>query len=128
MAAVNLWELYRVGVIGDRAGYPFGGEGPVPYFYKTPELYSRVSAIFAGIWLCLSFLSIRNQGRWCFRYFSAQPGTLVLSLLFLRASGTQHRIDGASTGKLRCSGYGISIDLNQLPAEDNYIFPFATQN
>jgi hypothetical protein len=58
MASVNLSEWYRVGVIGNIAGYPFVGEGPVPYFYKTPQLYSMVCAIFGSIWFCLSCLSI----------------------------------------------------------------------
>jgi hypothetical protein len=53
MALVNLAEWFRVGVIGNISGYPFGGEGPVPYFYKTPQLYSAVCVIFGSIWLFL---------------------------------------------------------------------------
>jgi hypothetical protein len=57
MASVNWEEWFRVGVIGNISGYPFGGEGPVPYFYKTPQLYSAVWSIFGCIWLCLTTLS-----------------------------------------------------------------------
>ena len=58
MAYMNLEEGYIVGVIRDITGYPFGGEGPVPYYYKTPELYARVNVVFGGVFLCLTLLSI----------------------------------------------------------------------
>jgi hypothetical protein len=58
MAYVNLEEWYVVGVARDIAGYPFGGEGPVPYYYKTPELYSTVNLVFGSVFLCLTLLSI----------------------------------------------------------------------
>jgi hypothetical protein len=50
MAYVNLEEWYIVGVARDIAGYPFGGEGPVPYYYKTPELYARWFGVKAKLY------------------------------------------------------------------------------
>lgn len=54
MSAINLSEWVMVGVLKRTAGYPFGGEGPVPYFYKTPELYSMVSCVFGILFLSLT--------------------------------------------------------------------------
>jgi len=58
MAYMNLEEWYIVGVARDITGYPFGGEGPVPYYYKTPELYSRINLVFGSVFLFLTLLSI----------------------------------------------------------------------
>jgi len=52
-------EFYIVGIKKDTELYPFGGEGPVPYYYETAELYATVSIIYGiafgilfgiGIW------------------------------------------------------------------------------
>jgi hypothetical protein len=54
VSAINVTEWVRVGILRRTAGYPFGGEGPVPYFYKTAELYSLVNCIFGALFLTLS--------------------------------------------------------------------------
>jgi hypothetical protein len=52
-------EFYIVAIKKDTELYPFGGEGPVPYYYETAELYATVSLIYGiafgillgiGIW------------------------------------------------------------------------------
>ncbi|TPE42627.1 hypothetical protein [Pontibacter mangrovi] len=52
LAFTNLEEWYVISILGRTAGYPFGGEGPTAYYYKTPELYALVSLtwglIFTG--------------------------------------------------------------------------------
>ena len=59
LGITGLLEFYRVGIKKVTESYPFGGEGPVPYYYKTAELYSNVqltwgiiftSAFLLGIW------------------------------------------------------------------------------
>lgn len=55
-SAINLSEWVRVGLLRRTSGYPFGGEGPVPYYYKTAELYSLVNGLFGVIFLSLTVL------------------------------------------------------------------------
>lgn len=54
---IHISEWYIVGVQQDYAAYPFNGEGPVPYYYKTPQLYSSVQ-LFSGLLelILMSFL------------------------------------------------------------------------
>jgi len=58
-AFFGLSEFYKIGIKKETEFYPFGGEGPVPYYYRTAELYSYVNLIYGiafgillgiGIW------------------------------------------------------------------------------
>lgn len=46
---VNWTEYYTVGILKNINDYPFGGEGPVPYYYKTSEMYAQVNLIWGII-------------------------------------------------------------------------------
>ncbi len=85
MTSMNLSEWYRIGIEKKTAGYPFGGEGPVPYFYKTPELYSRVNGVFAVVYLCLTLLVcwslLANKRRIGFFAFSGIIATVIIMYL-----------------------------------------------
>ena len=61
-AVMNLSEWYRIGIQKATAGYPFGGEGPIPipFYYKTPALYSIVSGISGTIFLSLTLLCTKS--------------------------------------------------------------------
>lgn len=65
MSTVFLFEWYRVAILKKIENYPFGGEGPVPYYYKTAELYSKVNFSQGIIFLSLTVLGlwalIRNK-------------------------------------------------------------------
>lgn len=50
---MNLYEFVSVGVQKQTGGYPFGSEGPVPWYYKTAELYAHVCLVWG-----LGFLSL----------------------------------------------------------------------
>ena len=52
-ALMNLSEWYRVKIQERTAQYPFASEGPLPYYYKSSELYSTVTLIWGVIFLCL---------------------------------------------------------------------------
>jgi hypothetical protein len=52
-------EFYIVGIKKDTELYPFGGEGPVPYYYETAELYATVSLIYG-----LAFGILLGIGIW----------------------------------------------------------------
>ena len=51
LALMNLSEWYIVKIQGRTAEYPFGGEGPTPYYYKTAEMYSTVNLIWGIVFL-----------------------------------------------------------------------------
>ena len=55
---ISFWEYFNVGMLKRTDGYPFGGEGPVPYYYKTPEMYSSVMLIEGIIFLLLFLLIV----------------------------------------------------------------------
>lgn len=52
MTFMNLDEFVTIGLLKQTTNYPFGGEGPVPWYYKTAELYAKVNLVFG-----LAFLS-----------------------------------------------------------------------
>lgn len=50
-AFVNLSEFVAVGVLKQTNGYPFGREGPTPWFYKSAKLYATVNLVFGLLFL-----------------------------------------------------------------------------
>lgn len=58
MTLINLSEFYLIGVLNKTDSYPFGGEGPTPYYYKTAELYSTVNLIWGLLFLITLLLTI----------------------------------------------------------------------
>jgi hypothetical protein len=60
-AFANLSEFVTVGVLKKTSGYPFGGEGPTPWFYESAQLYATVNLIF-GVLFLISF----SVGTWSF--------------------------------------------------------------
>jgi len=59
-ASIGLSEFYNVAIIKDTDLYPFGGNGPVPYYYKTAELYSTVNLIYGLIFVIIFGIGIWN--------------------------------------------------------------------
>jgi hypothetical protein len=57
-AFINLSEWYLIGFLDKTKDYPFGGEGPVPYYYKTKELYVAVNQIWGIIFGILTIIMI----------------------------------------------------------------------
>jgi hypothetical protein len=51
LALMNISEWYIVKIQNLTSEYPFGGEGPTPYYYQTAELYSRVNLIWGLVFL-----------------------------------------------------------------------------
>lgn len=60
LSIIGLSEFYKIRILKETKLYPFGGEGPVPYFYKTAELYANVNLIWGIIFLWMTFLGIWN--------------------------------------------------------------------
>lgn len=48
---LSLSEWVNVKILGRTNGYPFGGEGPTPYYYKSADLYAAVNLIWGLIFL-----------------------------------------------------------------------------
>lgn len=59
MTFMNLEEFVTIGLLKQTANYPFGGEGPVPWYYKTADLYAKVNLAFG-----LGFLTAFIVGIW----------------------------------------------------------------
>jgi len=51
MTFINLSEAYNIGILDQTGGYPFGGEGPTPYYYETAGLYAKVNLIWGLLFL-----------------------------------------------------------------------------
>lgn len=45
-------EWYQIAILDQIEGYPFGGEGPVPYYYKDKYTYATNALIWAVIFIC----------------------------------------------------------------------------
>lgn len=60
---LNFYEYITVGILEQIDGYNFGGEGPVPYFYKTAKLYWKVMLVWGIIFLTMLLLAIRTAIR-----------------------------------------------------------------
>lgn len=58
LSLMNFSEWYIVKIQGRTAEYPFGGEGPTPYYYKTAELYSIVNLIWGIVFLTVLLFTI----------------------------------------------------------------------
>ena len=76
MTIVNLSEWYRIGILKRTEGYPFGGEGPVPYFYKTPGLYALVNGVFGFVFLFLTLIVV-----WSFFGERRRIGLIAFALI-----------------------------------------------
>lgn len=55
-ALMNLSGIYLIGILNKTDGYPFGGETPTPYYYKTSGLYSKVNLVWGLIFLTILLL------------------------------------------------------------------------
>ena len=78
MTIFSLSEWYRIGIQKETIGYPLGGEGPVPYYYKTPDLYASVNGIFGAAFLFLTLLSI-----WSFFRYKKRAGAIAFALIIV---------------------------------------------
>lgn len=56
MTFMNLEEFVTIGLLKQTANYPFGGEGPVPWYYKTADLYAKVNLAF-GLGFLIAFIA-----------------------------------------------------------------------
>lgn len=58
LSLLNLSEFYQIVILNKTEGYPFDGDGPTPYFYKTAKLYSTVNLIWGLSFLTMLLLTI----------------------------------------------------------------------
>ena len=55
-SVLNLYEFYLIGILKQTEGYPFGGEGSTPYYYKSSRLYSIVNLVWGLLFFITLFL------------------------------------------------------------------------
>ena len=48
---LTLSEFYSIKILKETSEYPFGGEGPTPYYYKSADLYAAVNLIWGLLFL-----------------------------------------------------------------------------
>lgn len=48
---LTLSEFYSIKILKETSEYPFGGEGPTPYYYKSADLYAIVNLIWGLVFL-----------------------------------------------------------------------------
>jgi len=77
-ALANLSEFVSVGIFKKTSGYPFGGEGPTPWFYKSAQLYATVNLIFGVL-----FLILFSIGTWSFVRLNRKALLISFSLSML---------------------------------------------
>ena len=78
LAFLNLSEFYFIEILEQTDGYPFGGEGPTPYYYNTAKLYSTVNLIWG-----LLFLSVFIFAVWTTVKGQRKKGLLVFGVTLL---------------------------------------------
>ena len=84
---MHLEEWFMISVLGKTAGYPFGGEGPTPYYYKTTDLYVIVNLIWAIIFSATLTFGIITIVRKNVTGLFAALGTTVLMAVIMIAQG-----------------------------------------
>lgn len=57
-AYLDLSEFISISILKHINGYPFGGEGSTPWYYKSSRLYSSVMLFFAVCFIITLILSI----------------------------------------------------------------------
>jgi len=61
-AFLGFAEFYIVGIKKEIELYPFRGEGPVPYYYRTAELYTYINLTYG-----IAFAVLLGIGIWNWR-------------------------------------------------------------
>ena len=62
-AFINVSEFVSIGILKQTSGYPFGKEGPTPWYYETPQLYAKVNFGFGLLFFSafvFSFWAVLN--------------------------------------------------------------------
>jgi hypothetical protein len=61
MPFMNLDEFVTVGLLKQTTDYPFGGEGSVPWYYKTADLYAKVNLVFGLAFLAAFVTTFKHN-------------------------------------------------------------------
>lgn len=68
---INMSEFVKIGILGKTAGYPFGGEGPAPWYYKSAQVYAFVNLIFV-------ILFLGTLGTSCWMFFKSRKSLIYM--------------------------------------------------
>lgn len=80
-AFFGLSEFYKIGILKQTEFYPFVGEGPVPYYYRTAELYSYVNLTYGIAFGTLVVIAIWNWKKNKISGFTTSGLTIILILI-----------------------------------------------
>ena len=87
LAFKNLQEWYVITVLNNTAAYPFGEEGPTPYYYETKELYALVSLVWGLLFSGAFALTVATIIKKNNKIMYAAIGSTVFLLLALFIHG-----------------------------------------
>jgi len=87
LAFMHLEEWFIISVLGKKAGYPFGAEGPAPYYYKTPALYAKVNLIWGIMFSAALTFGIVKIVKKNLAGLVAALGTTILLSIIMVAQG-----------------------------------------
>ena len=109
---INVSEFVSVGILQQTKGYPFGGEGPAPWFYKTPQLYATVNLVFGLLFFSTLAFS-------CWTFIKVKKSPLFVALLATMLIVFIQFLNGQSVWDyLSCSSciiyYNLPMDKNTL--------------
>ena len=79
----GLSEFYKIGIKKRTEFYPFGTEGPVPYYYHSAELYSYVNLIYGIAFGILMGTTIWNWKKNKISGFTTFKLTVILILIHI---------------------------------------------
>ncbi len=85
-AFINLAEFVNVGIFKDTRLYPFGGEGPVPWYYKSAELYAKYTLVTGFISLAILIFSVwsflKMKKTWLTLAFLVTVSLIAIEVIF----------------------------------------------
>jgi glycerol uptake facilitator-like aquaporin len=87
ITALLLGEWYNLGIKHNTEDYPFGGEGPTPYYYKSLESYISNTLTWATIFGAILMFSIFTITRKNRRLQYCSFGLLVASIIAMFING-----------------------------------------
>lgn len=105
---INLSEWHVVKIQNKTSDYPFGGEGPTPYYYKSAELYSTVTLVWG-----LIFLILISFSTWSLVKKKLTVLSLALTLTFILIQIIHGQINWYEF-KIHCQTFPYRFDSNGL--------------
>jgi hypothetical protein len=87
---LNLSEFFTVGLLQKISGYPFGGEGPTPWYYQSAQVYAVYNLSIGLLFLAASILMFWGLYKSNRSIVFITFGVTLLLLVFQLSMGTMN--------------------------------------